>query len=706
MQQKRFSNIILFLVTMLTLQTNKICPSGPPPGQDFRVTLAQVATEVDALLTCCSSTFTTFAQDFSGTFTALAELSACSPIPLFQSSFTAAGGTLTLATTGASYCLTQNIIGNIIISGSDVTIDLNSFSLIGTIEIQGTAINATIKNGNVKPAAPVDATDAAHGAIVIASTVYDALIKNCYIICSNTTLLEVGGRDGIDNSGINTIIDSCVIQAGAGAPNLTAYVSNNGIGGTGTTVTPIAVATNTPLSPITVGNTPDTIAITPNGLYAYVVNQGDGTISVINTITNALASGFTNPIPVGSNPHGIAITPDGTQAYVTNTNDNTVSVIGLASNTVTDLITDPSFDIPIGIAITPNGLYAYVNNSGNGTVSVITIATNTVTDVVTVVGSPSFGIAATIDSQYVYVADASGNTVTPITVATNTAGTSITVGSNPQGIAMTPDGLYAYVTNNGDSPGDISVITIATNIVTNTISGFNGPWGIAITPDNQYAYVANNGDTTVTPVTISTSALGAPITVGSAPLMIAIASQASGNAIVQQGNKGRIINTIVAGGSNTTGTGGSGILVTASTNLNIIQECNATNGGGNGFTMLTTGTVNLLECIASYNTGNGFDMSGSTGKGTIENCRALQNIGCGFNDNTTSNYQYISCVSEGNDGSPAVPTGDSNYCWADLATTSTFIAPSGPGFAPFYQNARNTNGRFFGLSSWDNVTLQ
>ena len=42
-------------------------------------------------------------------------------------------------------------------------------------------------------------------------------------------------------------------------------------------------------------------------------------------------------------------------------------------------------------------------------------------------------------------------TVTPIATATNTAGTPITVGSDPDAIAITPDGKTAYVSVNGSS---------------------------------------------------------------------------------------------------------------------------------------------------------------------------------------------------------------------------------------------------------------
>ena len=40
-----------------------------------------------------------------------------------------------------------------------------------------------------------------------------------------------------------------------------------------------------------------------------------------------------------------------------------------------------------------------------------------------------------------------GNSATPINLATNTPGTAIPVGKGPFGVAITPDGRTAYVTN-------------------------------------------------------------------------------------------------------------------------------------------------------------------------------------------------------------------------------------------------------------------
>ena len=51
------------------------------------------------------------------------------------------------------------------------------------------------------------------------------------------------------------------------------------------------------------GNSPEGIAITPDGSYAYVTNYGSGTVSVIDTSTNAVIATVT----VGTDPYGVAL---------------------------------------------------------------------------------------------------------------------------------------------------------------------------------------------------------------------------------------------------------------------------------------------------------------------------------------------------------------------------------------------------------------
>ena len=57
------------------------------------------------------------------------------------------------------------------------------------------------------------------------------------------------------------------------------------------------------------------------------------------------------------------------------------------------------------------------------------------------------GVAITPNGTTAYVTNFGDGTVTPIDTATNTAGTPIAAGAHPYGIAITPNGATAYVTN-------------------------------------------------------------------------------------------------------------------------------------------------------------------------------------------------------------------------------------------------------------------
>ncbi len=120
---------------------------------------------------------------------------------------------------------------------------------------------------------------------------------------------------------------------------------------------------------------------------------------------------------------------------------------------------------------------AYVANFGDNNVSVIDTSTNTVIATVKV-GSQPQGVAITPNGAFAYVANCGGN-VWVINTSTNKVATKFLVGGCPTAVAITPDGTRAYVTE--ANANKVAVIETSSNTVTATIGVGLGPAGVATT---------------------------------------------------------------------------------------------------------------------------------------------------------------------------------------------------------------------------------
>jgi alpha-galactosidase len=178
---------------------------------------------------------------------------------------------------------------------------------------------------------------------------------------------------------------------------------------------------------------------------------------------------------------------------------------------------------PYGSQLTP--LYRDVRSDGKSTLlpgSPITV------------GSDPSGVAVTPDGKYVYVTNHGSKSVDVIDTATNTVVATIPVGAGPYGVTITPDGKTAYVADSGSN--NVDVIDTATNTVVARVPVGAQPYGLAITPDGKNAYVSNQSGNTVTPIDTATNTAGTPIPVGSEPRQIAITPNGSTAYVANMGS--------------------------------------------------------------------------------------------------------------------------------------------------------------------------
>ena len=301
--------------------------------------------------------------------------------------------------------------------------------------------------------------------------------------------------------------------------------------------------------------------------FAFLLLPGNVYAAKSNTVVATINTGIT--------PTGIAITPDNRYAYVANNNNynlagqDSVSVLKLKNNTVKTTIFDSSFNQPYTITVNPAGTRAYVTNSNSTTITMIDTATNTVIGVIDGFDGPS-GMAITPNGAYAYVnnyggpegvGSGNGTTVSVVNLNTNAITATIHVGLAPAALAITPNGNYVYVANYVDGntgTGTVSIIKTSNNSLLGTIPGFDGPFDIAITPDGKYAYVTNFGSNNFEPIGTSVSVI--KLSNSQIITTIDLGIQPSGVAITPDGKYAYVtnFNTLYAGSNFTDLTPGQG----------------------------------------------------------------------------------------------------------------------------------------------------
>jgi YVTN family beta-propeller protein len=163
---------------------------------------------------------------------------------------------------------------------------------------------------------------------------------------------------------------------------------------------------------------------------------------------------------------------------------------------------------------------AFVVNSASASVTPVNLATRHAAAPIPV-GSDPQAIAVTPDGRSAFVVNTGSGTVTPISTSTRRTGPPIPVGRDPQAIAITPNGSTAYVVNGGS--GTVTPISTSTWAAGPPIRVGRDPQAIAITPNGATAYVLDWGDAKVTPISTATDRAGRAIRVGAYPYAIAIA---------------------------------------------------------------------------------------------------------------------------------------------------------------------------------------
>jgi YVTN family beta-propeller protein len=298
--------------------------------------------------------------------------------------------------------------------------------------------------------------------------------------------------------------------------------------------------------PIPVGETPNTLAITPNGKTAYVANRFGESVSAIETATAKVIK----TIEVGTQPVGVAVSPDGSLVYVSDYASEKVSIVSTATNTeVGELKVEGK---PAPPAVTPDGKFIWVPHQENG--GGIEIFDAQTRQPVGTIPAPeeSFGLVFTPDGRRaLLIAEESQDEVWVIDTATRMPVKKIPVESEPQAIAVIPSGRTAYVSI--DSKEALVPIDLATNEKSAPIKVAGSNLGkVAIAPDGKTAYVADEASKKLLPVNLVTGKQETgEVALPGAPAAVLIAPDQSPTAIFTPPTATAGISTLFNGAAST-----------------------------------------------------------------------------------------------------------------------------------------------------------
>jgi YVTN family beta-propeller protein len=223
----------------------------------------------------------------------------------------------------------------------------------------------------------------------------------------------------------NIVVGDRPLKIAATPDNKTALVTNYGGG-----VTFIDLTTNTVTFTLPTPNMNlSGLAISPDGTQAWVTNYLD--LNPVVAVIDLAQRKIVNTITVGQFPQSVYFTPDGLQAWVPAPFVNAIYIIDTTTQTVARVLT---FTTAYGIAFNSTGTQAYVANNSNNIIQVLDTAT--FQNVATYpVGAGPVDVSVSNDDEWLFVTNNDGGSLSIIDLPNGVTQT-VQTGAYPRGLAQ------------------------------------------------------------------------------------------------------------------------------------------------------------------------------------------------------------------------------------------------------------------------------
>jgi YVTN family beta-propeller protein len=221
-----------------------------------------------------------------------------------------------------------------------------------------------------------------------------------------------------------------------------------------------------------------------------VSNMNDNTATMIDAGTNRVLA----TLPTGEGPHEVAASHDGRWAIISNYGvrgkpGSTLTVIDIPGRTVARTIDLHEYQRPHGSRFLPGDTTLAVTSEVSKAVLIIDFRTGNVLRTIPTNGRASHMLGVSEKGDRAVTSNIADAAISVLSLVAPADPVVIKVATQPEGIAIAPDGNSAWVGSNRDSV--VLVVDTRRAVVVDTLRGFGLPYRLAISPDGRRAVITD-----------------------------------------------------------------------------------------------------------------------------------------------------------------------------------------------------------------------
>jgi len=221
-----------------------------------------------------------------------------------------------------------------------------------------------------------------------------------------------------------------------------------------------------------------------------VSNMNDNTMMLVDAESGRTLA----TLPTGEGPHEVAVSHDGRHAVVSNYGvrgkpGHSLTLIDVEKLDTLRTIDLRDYQRPHGMVFLPGDTLLAVTSEVSRAVLLVDLRRGTVVATRPSSGRGTHMLGLSARGDRLVMGNISDGTITVLDPFATDSGRVIRVAAQPEGVAISPDGAFAWAGSNRDSV--VLVVDLRSAAVVDTLRGFGLPYRMAISPDGRTAVVTD-----------------------------------------------------------------------------------------------------------------------------------------------------------------------------------------------------------------------